>query len=130
MSLKKCLLMILQVTVLTLTLSAQTSNTNKKNLGNELGIDLTKKYQGSEVQAIIDIILEEADLSIEKAYKEGYKQATVELQPEAEYWKTLYQTRKENTFSDNLKYSIIGFGTGFLLGGCSGFSLGYKLNVN
>lgn len=83
-----------------------------------------------EVQAIIDIILEEADKSIDQAYKEGYKQATVELQPDIEYWKTMYKTRKNNSFSDNLKFTFIGFGSGLLLGGISGVTIGIKIPTN
>ena len=127
---RKNLLMILLPIVLILTLSAQTLNENKKNSENELGIDLTKTYQGTEVQAIIDIILEEADKSIDKAYKEGYKQATVELQPEVEYWKTMYNERKKNSFSDNLKFTLIGFGSGLLLGGYAGVTIGMKIPIN
>ena len=130
MNLKRKLLMILLPIALTLILSAQTSNENKKNSENELGIDLTRTYQGTEVQAIIDIILEEADKSIDKAYKEGYKQATVELQPEVEYWKTMYDTRKKNSFTDNLKFSLIGFGSGLLLGGYAGITIGIKIPTN
>lgn len=130
MNLKKKLLMTLLLIVLTLTLSAQTLNENKKNSENELGIDLTKTYQGTEVQAIIDIILEEADKSIDKAYKEGYKQATVELEPEVEYWKTMYETRKKDSFTDNLKFTLIGFGSGMLLGGYAGITIGLKIPVN
>ena len=130
MNLKRKLLMILLPIVLILTLSAQTSNENKKNLENELGIDLTKTYQGTEVQAIIDIIFEEADKSIDTAYKEGYKQATVELQPEVEYWKAMYNTRRKNSFSDNLKCSLLGFSAGLLLGGYAGITIGVRVPLN
>ena len=130
MNLKRKALMTLLPIVLILTLSAQTLNENKKNLENELGIDLTKTYTGKEVQQIIDIILEEADISIDNAYKEGYKQATVELGPEVEYWKTMYETRKKNSFSDNLKFTLIGFGSGLLLGGYTGVTIGLKIPVN
>lgn len=126
MNLKKCLLMILLTTALTLTLSAQTSVKSRKNSANELGIDLTRTYSGQEVQAIIDIILEEADVSIDKAYKEGYKQATVELKPEVEYWKSRYNSSNENIFSDKLKFALIGFGSGFLFGGY----VGLKIPIN
>lgn len=130
MNLKKKLLMILLPIVLILTLSAQTSNENKKHLDNDLGIDLKKSYQGTEVQAIIDIILEEADNSIDAAYKEGYKQATVELQPEVEYWKAMYNTRRKNSFSDNLKCSLLGFSAGLLLGGYAGITIGVRVPLN
>lgn len=130
MNLKKKVLMTLLPIVLILTLSAQTLKENRKNLDNDLGIDLTKTYTGPEVQAIIDIILEEADTSIDNAYKEGYKQATVELEPEVEYWKTMYKTRKNNSFSDNLKFTLIGFGSGLLLGGYAGVTIGVKIPTN
>ena len=130
MNLKKKVLMILLPIVLILTLSAQTSNESKKNLDNDLGIDSKRTYSGQEVQAIIDIILEEADASIEAAYKEGYKQATVELEPEVEYWKAMYKTRKNNTFSDNIKFTLIGLSSGLLLGGYAGVSIGLKIPLN
>lgn len=130
MNLKRNLQVILLLIVLTPILSAQTLNENKKNSENELGIDLTRTYTGQEVQQIIDIILEEADTSIDSAYKEGYKQATVELKPEVEFWKTLYETNKKNSFSEALKYALLGFGSGFLVGGFSGVYIGLKIPVN
>lgn len=130
MNLKKNLLMILLLIVLTPTLSAQTLNENKKNSENELGIDLTRTYTGQEVQQIIDIILEEADASIDAAYKEGYKQATVELKPDVEYWKTMYETSKKNNFSEVLKFTLIGFGSGLILGTYSGVVIGIHIPFN
>lgn len=82
---------------------------------------MKKTYQGIEVQAIIDIILEEADKSIDKAYKEGYKQATVELQPQIAYWQQLYNINKKD--KKYLKYSLIGFGSGLIIGGYFGIKL-------
>ena len=130
MNLKKSLLTILLLVVLTPILSAQTLNENKKNSENELGIDLTRTYTGKEVQQIIDIILEEADASIDSAYKEGYKQATVELKPDVEYWKTMYETSKKNNFSEALKYTIIGLGTGLILGSYTGVVIGIQIPFN
>lgn len=130
MNLKKRLLTTLLLTVLILTPSAQTSKKSKTISASELGIDLNKTYKGTEVQRIIEIVLEEADKSIDNAYKEGYKQATLELQPEVEYWKTMYQTRKGNSISSNIKFSLIGFGAGFLLGGAGGLAIGIKLPIN
>ena len=77
---------------------------------------------------MLNIVLEEADESIDKAYKEGYKQATIELEPEVVYWKTLYEERKKNTFNTNLKFGLIGFGSGFLIGGITGFAIRINLN--
>ena len=83
-----------------------------------------------EVQAIIDIIFEEADKSIDQAYKEGYKQATVELKPDVEYWKTMYETCRKNNFSEILKFTIIGFGSGLILGSYSGAVIGMHIPFN
>lgn len=130
MNLKKNLLLILLITVLTMTLSAQTSKTNSRNLENDLGIDLTKTYTGTEVQALIDVILEESDISIQNAYQEGYKQATVELQPEVEYYKELYKLQKKQTISDKVKFSLIGFSAGLLLGNCTGLAIGLNIMIN
>lgn len=130
MNLKKKLLMILLPIVLIQTLSAQTLNENEKPLDNELGIDLTKTYTGQEVQEIINIILEEADVSIDNAYKEGYKQATVELMPEIDYWKTMYEETQKTSFAINLKYNLISFGAGLLLGGALGFTFGINIPIN
>lgn len=124
--------MILLLIVLIPVLSAQELKNNNKNSENELGIDLTKTYTGNEVNEFINIILEEADLSIDKAYKEGYKQATVELKPEIEYWKTLYnETQKINRDENIKKYlisNIIGLTFGCALGGVTGFSIGININ--
>ena len=87
-------------------------------------------YTGKEVQQIIDIILKEADASIDSAYKEGYKQATVELKPDVEYWKTMYETSKKNNFSEVLKYTIIGLGTGLILGSYTGVVIGIQIPFN
>ena len=130
MNLKRNLQVILLMIVLTPILSAQTLNENKKNSVNELGIDLTRTYTGQEVQQIIDIIFEEADASIQNAYYEGYKQATVELKPDVEYWKTLYETGKKNNFSEALKFTLIGFGAGIVLGSYSGVVISMHIPIN
>lgn len=130
MNLKKRLLTTLLLTVLIPALSAETSKKSNRISATELGIDLNKSYQGTEVQNIIEIVLEEADKSIDNAYKEGYKQATLELQPEVEYWKTMYQVKKGNTISNNIKFTLIGFGAGFLLGGAGGIAVGMRIPIN
>ena len=79
---------------------------------------------------MIDIIFEEADNSIESAYKEGYKQATVELQPEITYWKSLYDYKKADVFSNSMKASIISAGAGFILGSFIGWTIGIKIPIN
>ncbi len=122
--------MILLLIVLMPILSAQTLPKNKKNLENELGIDLTKTYSGTEVNEIISIILDEADNSIEAAYKEGYKQATIELKPEVEYWKTIYENKENIKIKDYITLISISFATGFFAGGFSGYSVGVRIPIN
>ena len=75
-------------------------------------------------------MLEEADASIETAYKEGYKQATVELKPDVEYWKTMYESSKKNNFTEALKFTLIGFGSGLILGTYSGIIIGIHIPFN
>lgn len=51
---------------------------NNQTLENEFGIDLIKNYSGAEVVELLNIVVEEADFSIEKSYAEGYKQGILE----------------------------------------------------
>ena len=74
--------------------------------------------------------MEEADASIDNAYKEGYKLATVELKPEIEYWKSRYETRKKNALNNDIKFALIGFGSGFVMGSFTGFSIGTRFTIN
>lgn len=74
--------------------------------------------------------MDEADNSIEAAYKEGYKQATVELQPEIEYWKTKYEDTQILKVSDYITSISIGFAAGFIFGGFAGYSIGIRIPIN
>jgi len=42
----------------------------------------------------------------------------------------MYNERKNNSFSDNLKFTLIGFGSGLLLGGYAGVTIGMKIPIN
>ena len=130
MKLKKWLLVTLFQIVLILTLSAQVSDKNKINSGSVLETSSQKTYTRKEVQAIIETVLDEADISIKNAYQEGYKQATLELLPEVEYYKTLYNSQKKTIINEKLKISLIGLSTGFLLGNCTGFYIGVNIPTN
>lgn len=112
MKLKKLMLMIFLTVLPIVTLSAQASTTNEKTLENELDIDLTKMYTGQEVNQMIQIILEEADISIENAYAEGYKQGVLEFKPD------LLITENENRNIKNSCFhnSVISFSIGFVGG--------------
>lgn len=100
---------------------------NKTNLENELGIDLTKTYSGEEVSSLVEIILEEADTSIQKAYYEGYKQANLELLPKIEVLKYQVDHAKEMKIQNYITAATIGFGVGCLTGGAIGFNIQVKL---
>lgn len=77
---------------------------------------------------MLAIVLEEADASIESAFNEGYKQAAVEFKPEAEYWKQKYESVKKESWRNNLKYTLCGFGLGFGFGSAGGICLTLYLN--
>ena len=102
--------------------------TNKKNSENEYGIDLTKNYSGEEVLSMINIIMEEADSSIEQSFYEGYKLGKLEFEPELLYWKSIAETKKRLSFEEKFFSSAIGFGIGFVTGGAAGFYI--KMNTN
>ena len=79
-------------TILLLLLAMQVSyagNGSQLPSGSEskYGVDLTKSYTGKEVQALIDIVVEESEKSIEAAYNAGYKQGVLAYKPDVEYWK-------------------------------------------
>lgn len=69
---------------------------------------------------MINILLEEADASIDKAYAEGYKQATLECLPQVEYYKTAYEKLllqdKKNNNKDKLFFSVAAFSIGLVAG--------------
>lgn len=93
-----------------------------------LEIDLNRTYNAKEVQSMIDIILEEADIAIEHSYKEGYKQATVEFKPELEYWKERYESLNTSLWKKNLTYSLVSFGIGCGVGALGVFCITYRFN--
>jgi len=42
----------------------------------------------------------------------------------------MYNTRRKNSFSDNLKCSLLGFSAGLLLGGYAGITIGIRVPIN
>lgn len=76
---------------------------------------------------MIEIIMEEADISIKESYEEGYKQAVLEYKPEAEYWKTKYESLENKNLTNSLTIGTLSFGIGLLLGNVSGIFIGLKL---
>ena len=99
----------------------------KTTLEKEFKIELKKQnYSVEEVQNIIQIILEESDNSIEESYNNGYKQATLELKPELDYWKTKYDNQISSLWKDRLKFSLLSVGVGFSVGIGSGILISLK----
>lgn len=74
-------------------------------------------------------MLEESDISIQNAYQEGYKQATVELSPEVDYWKYLYENNQKNNRKNNIKNYFYGLGSGVIIGGCTFGILSLKVLI-
>lgn len=99
----------------------------KTTLEKEFKIKLKKQnYSVEEVQNIIQIILEESDNYIEESYNNGYKQATLELKPELDYWKTKYDNQISSLWKDRLKFSLLSVGVGFSVGIGSGILISLK----
>lgn len=97
--------------------SPQQGTKSNATSASEYGIDLQRKYGGSEVLALIQIVTEEAEASIEAAFNEGYKQGVLAWKPEADYWKA----KAENSDAEikRLKkerwlFALGGFSAGFL----------------
>lgn len=93
------------------------------------GIDLTKSYTGKEVQALIDIVVEESEKSIEAAYNAGYKQGVLAYKPDAEYWKVKAQGFERELQKQRLQSWVIGLG-GISIGLLGGMGLGFGLRLS
>ncbi len=96
---------------------SQEGRNSSPTFASEFGIDLQRKYDGSEVLALIQIVTEEAEASIETVFNEGYKQGVLAWKPEADYWKA----KAENSDAEikRLKkerwlFALGGFSAGFL----------------
>ena len=97
--------------------------------GSKYGIDLTKSYTGKEVQALIDIVVEESEKSREEAYNAGYKQGVLAYKPDAEYWKVKAQGFEKELHRKTIKnwmFCLSGVSIGFL--GGIGLGIGLRLS--
>lgn len=93
------------------------------------GVDLTKSYTGKEVQALIDIVVEESEKSIEAAYNAGYKQGVLAYKPDVEYWKIKAQGFERELQKQKLQSWMIGLG-GISIGLLGGMGLGCGLRLS
>ena len=98
-------------------------------LSSKYGIDLTKNYSGKEVQALIDTVVEEAEISIDEAFNAGYKQGILAYKPDAEYWKVKAQGFEKELRKKTIKnwmFCLSGVSIGFL--GGIGLGIGLRLS--
>lgn len=126
MKLKALLLPTLFLTLATQASFAQSKTESNRTFGNEYGIDLTKNYTGSEVLEVIQIVEQEAEQAIEKAFNEGYKQGLLAAAPDAEYWRVKsarYEAEVLRLKKEKWLYAFGGLGAGLLVGGGFGFTI-------
>ena len=127
--LNKLLQAILLTLLVTQTLCAENGNRSSNDLDSKSGIDLTKSYTGKEVQALIDIVIEESEKSIDEAYNAGYKQGVLAYKPDAEYWKVKAQGFEKELHRKTIKnwmFCLSGVSIGFL--GGIGLGIGLRLS--
>ena len=126
MKLKALLLPTLFLTLATQASFAQSKTESNRTFGNEYGIDLTKNYTGSEVLEVIQIVEQEAEQAIEKAFNEGYKQGLLAAAPDAEYWRVKsarYEAEVLRLKKEKWLYAFGGLGAGLIVGGGFGFTI-------
>lgn len=130
MKLKALLLTLLFLTLTTQTSFAQKNTKSETIFENEYGIDLDRSYTGSELLELIQIVEQEAEQAIDKAFNEGYKQGLLSAAPDAEYWRTKatkYESEIIRLKKNKWLYALGGFGAGFIAGG--GITLAVRLRL-
>ena len=78
------------------------------------------------MERLIQIVEQEAEEAIDRAFNEGYKQGLLAGVPEAEYWRVKaerYEAEINRLKRERLIFAFGGLGTGFLLGGSFGFMI-------
>ena len=126
MRLRTLPLMCLFLTLTTQTNYAQPKTESKPISEAEYGIDLARNYSGSEVAALIQIVEQEAQATIDRAFDEGYKQGLLASAPEAEYWRVKargYETKITRLKRERWIFALGGLGAGFIAGGGFGFTI-------
>ena len=125
----KLLPAILSMLLVMQTIWAGNGNQSPNGFDPKYGIDLTKSYTGKEVQALIDIVVEEAEISIDEAFNAGYKQGILAYKPDAEYWKVKAQSFEKELRKKTIKnwmFCLSGVSIGFL--GGIGLGIGLRLS--
>jgi len=120
---------ILLLVLVTQILCAENGNQSPNDLEPKYGIDLTKNYTGREVSELIDLVVEEAEKSINEAYNAGYKQGVLAYKPDVEYWKIKAQGFEKELQKQRLQNWIYGLG-GVSIGFLGGMGLGFGLRLS
>lgn len=90
---------------------------------------MNRNYTGQEVQALINIVIQEAEKFINESYNAGYKQGVLAYKPDVEYWKTKalgFERQLKKQKRDKWLWGLSGVSIG-LLGGI-GLSFGIRLS--
>ena len=126
MRLKALPLLFLSLTLATQTTWAEKKRESEPTSESGLGIDLTRNYTGSEMAELLQIVEQEAERAIDRAFDEGYKQGLLAAAPDAEYWRvkaSQYQAEITRLKKEKWLFAFGGLGAGFLVGGGFGFSV-------
>lgn len=118
--------MCLFLTLATQTNFAQPRTESEPTSASEYGIDLHWNYSGSEVAQLIQIVEQEAQAAIDRAFDEGYKQGLLAGVPEAEYWRVKaerYEADITRLKRERWLFAFGGLGAGFIAGGGLGFTI-------
>lgn len=126
MRLKTLPLMCLFLTLAMQTSFAQPRTESELTSAGGYGIDLHRNYSGSEVAELLQIVEQEAEAAIDRAFDEGYKQGLLASAPDAEYWRIKagqYETEIMRLNRKRWLFALGGFGAGFITGGGLGLSV-------
>lgn len=126
---KKQTLTVLLMTLVTVSLLRAQSAESKMNSANEFGLDLNRSYTGKEVEAILEVVAEEADRAIAESYDEGYKAAALRFKPEAVYLQGINESLKSDSkaLEGKLRKTVPAWHVP--LWTCAGLLLGYGLRL-
>lgn len=78
------------------------------------------------MEALLQIVSEEAEAAIDRAFDEGYKQGLLVSVPETEYWKMragAYQAEITRFKNERWLFAAGGLGAGFIVGSGFGFTI-------
>lgn len=84
---------------------------------------------GVEVEKLIDIVMEEAEKSIQNAFDEGYKQGVLTYKPDIEYWKIQAEALSWELKKTKQKMWLVGIGSAGL-GIVGGMGIGFAFRLS